>query len=127
MGRQNPRQKTKAPASGRGPHRGTFTLYSGTVSPLYSRKVLTSLLEPFPSSPSKPRQQRVVVLRPRDPLDQPFHPRLWRHLAQPSAQRVHRVQLVGAEEFLFSPRPARRDVDRRIDPLLRQRPIELDL
>src|SRR6476661_5928357 len=61
------------------------------------------------------------------PLDQPLHARLGGHLAEAATQRVHVVQLIGAEEFLLATRAARGDVDRRVDALFRQRAVQLDL
>src|SRR5688572_7788270 len=81
---------------------------------------------PYPGG-LKPGQQHVVVLGRSDPLDQPLHRGRWRHLLKPTAQREHRVELVGAEELLLAAGAARRDVDRGIDPLLGEAPIELDL
>src|SRR5579863_9997957 len=72
-------------------------------------------------------QQCVVVGGCRDALDEPFHRRLRRHLLQSAAERVDPVQLVGPEELVLSARSAGANVDRGIDPLLGETPIELDL
>src|SRR5687768_6370596 len=73
---------------------------------------------PHSLPPLQSRQQLVVVGSVRDPLDQPLHSRLWGHLGQAAAEGVDVLQLVGTEELLLAPGAARRDVDRRVDPLL---------
>src|SRR5687767_10611956 len=73
--------------------------------------------------PLQPGQQRVVGRRRPDPLDQPLHRRLRRHLLEAAAKGVDRVELIRAEELLLPSSPARRDVDRRIDALLGERAI----
>src|SRR6185503_10601772 len=75
----------------------------------------------------QPGQQLIVAWRRRNPLDQPLHRGLRRHLRQPPPQRIHAVDLVRPEELLLAARAARPNVDRRIDALLGESTIELDL
>src|SRR5262245_44339900 len=72
-------------------------------------------------------QQCVVAYRRCDSLNQPFHRRLRRHLTQTTTQRVHAVDLIRTEQLLLATRAARPNVDRRIDALLREAAVELDL
>src|SRR5436305_10512411 len=89
--------------------------------------------EPRPSKPPQfelslqAGQQGFVRRRTGDPLDQPLHRRLRRHLTQAASQSIDAVQLLWLEELLLSARSTRTDIDRGINALLRERPIELYL
>src|SRR5450759_4265512 len=72
-------------------------------------------------------QQRVVVGCAGNPLDQPLHARLGRHLLEAAAQRVDRVELPHLVELLLPARAGTRHVERREDALLGERAVELDL
>src|SRR6185437_1501547 len=120
---------------------GEWSLVAGrwslVVEPMGSESIENqSTLTPFISSDQRPatsdrslqpRQQRVVVRRAANALDEPFHGGLRRHLLEPAAQGEHRIHLVRAEELVLAPRAARRDVDRGVDALLGETAIELDL
>src|SRR5690349_5984817 len=105
-------------------------LFQAKLAPA-AKKAVASVLATAPLRDStsllQASQQGVVRGGAGDTLDQPFHRRLRRHLTQAASQRVHAIELLGAEKLLLAPRPARTDIDRRIDPLLGQRTIELDL
>src|SRR6185503_16547642 len=66
----------------------------------------------------QPGQQLIVAWRRRNPLDQPLHRGLRRHLRHPPPQRMHAVELVRPEALLLAARAARPNDDRRIDALL---------
>src|SRR5688572_30393123 len=70
--------------------------------------------------PLQSRQQRIVILRPRDPLDHPLHRGLRRHLLQPASQRVDGIELVRAIELFLAPGATGSDIEGREDPLLRE-------
>src|SRR5438552_2633469 len=91
-------------------------------------------LQPTPCSSAPSRlfidqsgEQRVVRVRRRDALVQPLHRRLRRHLGEAPPQRVYSLELLRLEQLLLATRAARRDVDRGIDPLVRERAVQLDL
>src|SRR6059058_546506 len=60
-------------------------------------------------------QQGFVRRRTGDPLDQPLHRRLRRHLTQAASQSIDAVQLLWLEELLLSARSTRTDIDRGIN------------
>ena len=69
----------------------------------------------FPLLPLKQSRQQYVVRAGRgNPLDQPFHRRLGRHLRQPAPQGVHGLDLLRLEQLLLATRTTRGDVDGRI-------------
>src|SRR3569623_441963 len=93
----------------------------GSLFPLYAPQARTNecFLEPC--------EEGVVTGRVLNPLDQPLHARLRRHLLQPPAEREDRIDLVRAKQHVLAPSSARRHIDRGENALFRKPPSELDL